>query len=201
MSPRIPRAYRGGRRVHPKPRDGAGPPAHRLEDRVKCLVMLLMVATACGTSARDDQRPPAGLVAVDAVPMPPGVDRAAIGETVWVRYQEISNHPCSSAVRVTIDVAGEVSAVTERAYDCTGVVAPRYRRVRSLSPAERSALRAAIDASGLWNFAPAYASADHVNDGIFARLEVHAEGRARVVDYQQVEDPRLAPVLAILRRR
>lgn len=168
---------------------------------MKRLVASLMVATACGASAREDQRPPAGLVAVDAVLTPPGVDRTAIGADVWVRYQEVSIHPCSSAMRVTIDVAGEVRAVTQRAYDCTAAVAPAYRRVRSLSPSEASDLRAAINASGLWTFAPAYASADHVNDGVFARLEVYAGGRARVVDYRQIEDPRLARVLAILRRR
>jgi hypothetical protein len=116
----------------------------------------------------------------------------------WIRYQEVSNYPCSSAVRVKIDVAGEVATVTERAYDCTGEISPAYQRARTLSRSERRALREAIDASGLWTFAPAYRSAELVKDGVFVRLEVRDGERARAVDYQQVEDPRLARVRAIV---
>ena len=52
-----------------------------------------------------------------------------------------------------------------------------------------------------WKFAPAYKSAEPVNDGVFMRLEVRDGDRARAVDYQQVDDPRLARVRAITLRR
>ena len=164
------------------------------------LAPLLLVA-ACSGHTRDEQAQPTGLVAVDAVSVPLGVDVAATSARVWLRYQEVSNHPCSSAVRVQVDVTGDVAMATERAYDCTGEIAPAYQHARTLSSSEMRALRGAIDESGLWAFASAYKSAELVNDGVFARLEVRDGPRARAVDYQQVEDPRLARVRAIILRR
>ena len=160
----------------------------------------LVDVAACGGHARHEQAAPPGLVPVDLVRVPPGVDVAASAR-MWIRYQEVSNQPCSSAVRVMIDVTGVVATITERAYDCTGEIAPAYQQARVLSDSEMRTLREAIDATGLWKFAPAYKSAEPVNDGVFMRLEVRDGDRARAVDYQQVDDPRLARVRAIILRR
>ena len=111
-----------------------GVPAARSRCRVKRLLASLVVVAACGGHPQGEQAQPTGLVAADAGSVPPGVDVMAPSARAWIRYQEVSNYPCSSAVRVKIDVAGEVATVTERAYDCTGEISPAYQRARTRQP-------------------------------------------------------------------
>lgn len=170
-----------------------------MEDRVKPWLLLFAALVACGKEPTRAAELPDELVRVDSLEPPPGIDTSPLPDGAWIRYQEISIRPCSSAIRVRVDESGAVSSVVDRAYDCTSAIAPEYRPGRLLSPAEMRELRAAIDVSGFWKLGPAYKSADRINDGVHTRLEVRDGAHAHTIDYRQIEDARLERVLTLIR--
>jgi hypothetical protein len=162
------------------------------------LLLLSTVLIACGKEPTRTAEVPEELVRVESIEPPEGTDTAPMTDGAWIRYQEISIHPCSFAIRVRVDSSGAVSSVVDRAYDCTGVIAPAYQPKRQLSPAEVGELRAALETSGFWRLGPAYRRGDRMNGGKHVRIEIREDGRAHTVDYRQVEDVRLERVVAIL---